>query len=115
LHVPPLLWISVNERIQADMGLFATKKAFDRLEDRLRALENTCSDLARDSKRRELEGIELYDKVRHQMSRMAKRAALDAKDTAFAPDVVENGEDLPTTDPISAAIHARRNRGFLEQ
>jgi len=97
------------------MGLFADKKAFARLEDRCKALEDICSDLARDGKRRELEGIELYDKVRHQMSRMAKRSALDAKENVIDNEPDPNGEDLPFIDPVSARIHARRKRGFLQQ
>jgi len=97
------------------MGLFANKKAFDRLGDRIKVLEDLCSDLARDSKRRELEGIELYDKVRHQMSRMAKRSALDAKENGIDNEPDLSGEDLPSIDPISERIHQRRKRGFLSQ
>ena len=55
-----------------------------------------------------LEWEELYDKVRHQMSRMSRRAKAD---------VAENGEDFEPNpdasgvdgvDPISAKILARR-------
>jgi len=90
------------------MGVFRTQKAVDRLEDRLARLETQVSDLGRESRKLELEFTDLYDKVRHQMSRMAKRDALARK---------ENGEDLVPdpdagslneTDPVSAAILARR-------
>ena len=96
-------------------SMFKQLKAIERLEDRLARTETLCSELSRDSKRLDLEFTDLYDKVRRQMSRMAKRYAVDAK---------ENGKDTPdepqaeldlSPDPISAAIHKRRNRGFLAQ
>ena len=95
------------------MGLFRHQKALDRLEDRLKRTEDLCADLQRDRKKLDLEFTDLYDKVRHQMSRMAKRDALAAK---------ENGEDFTEPadatseneiDPISAKILERRSRGFL--
>ena len=92
------------------MGLFATNRAVDRLEDRLRSLEIKCDDLERAKKSLDMEFTELYDKVSHQMSRMAKRYGR-AK---------ANGEDLQeelpivapvdVIDPISAQILDRRNR-----
>ena len=93
------------------MSIFATPKAFDRLEDRLKRLADDVSDLQRDRKKLDLEFTDLYDKVRHQMSRMAKRDALAAKENGGDPrDPGDPGEDA-----ISAAIHARRRGGFLAQ
>ena len=90
------------------MGVFRQQRAIDRLEDRLARCEVLCTDLQRENRKLELEFTDLYDKVRHQMSRMAKREALARK---------ENGEDLvaapdspsaPETDPVSASILRRR-------
>ena len=93
------------------MGLFANVKALERLEDRLRLVEGICDSLERDRKKLDLEFTDLYDKVRHQMSRMAKRDAVAQR---------ENGEDLipdapldqfPGVDPISKSIMLRRGMG----
>jgi len=92
------------------MGLWRHQKTFDRLEDRLRSLELKCDDLERGRKGLDLEFTELYDKVSHQMSRMAKRYARAEK---------ANGEELPTPDdssisdgidPVSRSILARRGK-----
>jgi len=93
------------------MSIFATPKALDRLEDRLKRLSDDVADLQRDRKKLDLEFTDLYDKVRHQMSRMAKRDALAAKENGELP--VVDGE--PTMDPVSAAIHERRRGGFLQK
>jgi len=96
------------------MALFRTMKAIDRLEDRIRTLELKQDDLHRTLSGLNLEFIELYDKVSHQMSRMAKRYARQQK---------ENGEDLPmpdapessdSVDPISRSILRRRGMGVPE-
>lgn len=92
------------------MGLFATAKAVDRLSDRIRDLEDECANLQRASRKLDLEFTELYDKVSHQMGRMAKRyatrtAANGADQEPEAPDMFLNH-----VDPISAKILARRNR-----
>ncbi len=90
------------------MGILRQQKAIDRLEDRLARCETLASDLQRENRKLELEFTDLYDKVRHQMSRMAKREALARK---------ENGEDLvvaadvdspPEIDAVSASILRRR-------
>jgi len=95
------------------MGLFSNQKALDRLEDRLTRTEDLCAALQRDRKKLDLEFTDLYDKVRHQMSRMAKRDALAAKENgADVGDELTENDDLGA-DPISAKIHARRARGFL--
>ena len=92
------------------MGLWRHQKTIDRLEDRLRSLELKCDDLERAKKGIDMEFTELYDKVSHQMSRMAKRYARAEK---------TNGEELPAEpvsetsdgiDPISKSILARRKR-----
>lgn len=92
------------------MSIYARQKALDRLDDRLRKLEDLCSSLERDRNKLDLEFTDLYDKVRHQMSRMAKRDAVSRK---------ENGEEvLPVLpddphahlDPISRSIMMRRSR-----
>ena len=90
------------------MSVFRLQKAFDRLEDRLQRTEQLCADLDRENKKLDLEFTDLYDKVRRQMSRMAKRYAVDQK---------ENGEDFEqpsaedttdSIDPISKSIMLRR-------
>lgn len=93
------------------MGVFRQQRAIDRLEDRIRTLEMKCDDLERSRRNLDLEFTELYDKVSHQMSRMAKRDARARK---------ANGDELPLepdltpsdgVDPISKAILERRARG----
>ena len=90
------------------MGIWRQQRTLDRLEDRLRSLELKCDDLERAKKSLDMEFTELYDKVSHQMSRMAKRYSRAEK---------TNGEELPPVselpsddgvDPISRAILARR-------
>ncbi len=92
------------------MSLFARQKAAERLEHRLIKLEDLCSSLESDRRKLDLEFSDLYDKVRHQMSRMAKRDAVSKK---------ENGEDLlvetvpdqfADLDPVSRSIMMRRSR-----
>ena len=90
------------------MSIFGNNTAADRLEERLATVENLCADLQRAKRSLELEFTELYDKVRHQMSRMAKRDAAAR----------QNGEDIPEEDappdpyahldPISKSIMLRR-------
>ncbi len=87
-------------------------RAIERLEDDLKAVRTQVTDLASANKRLELEWVETYDKVRHQLSRMARRGDLsNGKDPE--PIVPEDANAEPEVDPISAKIHARRSRGFL--
>jgi len=86
--------------------------ATERLEDRLKALSSDVGDLQAANKRLQLEWAETYDKVRHQMSRMARRGDLPPAGNGEEIPVPE-GSDEPQMDPISAGIHARRNRTFL--
>jgi len=97
------------------MGLFATNKAVELLRDRLQGLETEVETLKRERRGLDLEFTELYDKVSHQMSRMAKRHAAAAKN---------NGEDLGDEtpqdefshlDPISRSIMVRRANGGLQR
>jgi len=97
------------------MGLFANQKALDGLQDRLGALELKCEGLERAKKSIDMEFTELYDKVSHQMSRMAKRYSRAEKPNGEDLIQPKDNETSSDTDPVSAAILARRNRGYLAQ
>jgi len=71
-------------------------------------VENQCADLQRAKRSLELEFTELYDKVRHQMSRMAKRDAAARKNGEDVPDVDAPPDPLGHLDPISKSIMLRR-------
>jgi len=90
------------------MAVFVKNKALDRLEDRLRALELKFDDLDRLNRKLDLEFTELYDKVRHQMSRMAKRDALARKNDDDPPEIEQDDLPFPDADPISRSILLRR-------
>jgi len=92
-------------RIQADMSLFGDNKALERIEDRLQRIETLCADLERENRKLGLEYIELYDKVKRQMSRMAKRSAVDAAEINAEPIIDEPDDGV---DPISRSILQRR-------
>ena len=96
--------------------LFRSEKrailAVERLQDSLQALTTKVDSLESASRKLELEWVETYDKIRHQMSRMARRGDL-AKGTGPDPIVDPEANDEPVIDPISAGIHARRSRSFL--
>jgi len=87
------------------MGLFASKKAVAALAFRLGELSSEVRTMTSTIRSLELEYIELYDKVRHQMSRMAKRAAVEPALPINDEEVVEVDDGL---DPISRKILARR-------
>lgn len=91
--------------IEALMGLFSDTKALERLQDRLAKQEVVSDDLAREVRGLKLEYIELYDKVRHQMSRMAKRTAVATRET-IEEEIIE--EEIDGVDPISREILALR-------
>jgi len=85
-------------------------------QDRCTSLEGDIRKLQTSQKHLELEWTELYDKVRHAMSRISKRAERAEKAAAEEP-FYGNGPDPAQgeqlTDPISAKILARRqNRGL---
>ena len=87
------------------MSIFGQQKAIERLTDRLAKVQDTCDDLLRDRRKLDLEFTELYDKVSRQMSRMAKRYAVDKKENGEQPaeEIIDDG-----LDPISRSILLRR-------
>lgn len=87
------------------MSLWLNKKAIERLEFRIVKVEVVLADLERQNRKLGLEYIELYDKVKRQMSRMAKRSAVDALELNDEPVEVAPDDGL---DPISREILARR-------
>ena len=90
------------------MGIFSQQRAIERLSDRLESIDNVVSELVRDRKKLDLEFTDLYDKVRRQMSRMAKRAAVDDKGNGFDAVVPEIPEGYEHLDPVSRSIMLRR-------
>ena len=87
-------------------------RAAERLEDRFDGLTSQVNELESANKRLQLEWVETYDKVRHQLSRMARRGDL-SKGNGDNEIVDETATGEPLMDPISAKIHARRNRSYL--
>jgi len=89
--------------------MFGAKLAVEALEDRCRKLEHRCEDLERSHKGLALEWEELYDKVRHQMSRMSRRSKADAKpsDEIEVDETVNAGGH--SVDTVSERIHRRRS------
>ena len=92
------------------MTVFGKKTALAELSFRLGELSVEVQELRTKHKHLELEWEELYDKVRHQMSRMSRRAKLEEKSNGGA---LENSSfETPSdgVDPISRSILARRAR-----
>jgi len=92
------------------MTLFAKKIAPAELSFRLGELSAEVQELKTKHKHLELEWEELYDKVRHQMARMSRRAKADAKVNGEEPEVEVSDEPFPGADPISRSIMMRRAR-----
>jgi len=90
------------------MGVWRHQRTLDRLEDRLRSLEIKCDDLERAKKGLDMEFTELYDKVSHQMSRMAKRYSRAEKAGEIESQNDSPTDDYPAIDPISKSIMMRR-------
>ena len=92
------------------MGLFRQEKAIEMLDDRLLRVEQLCADQERERRKLDLEFVDLYDKVKRQMSRMAKRYAVDQKENGetLIPDGDSSSSD--SLDPISKSIMLRRAR-----
>jgi len=88
--------------------MFKNKLAVELLEDRCRSLEHRCEDLERSHKGLALEWEELYDKVRHQMSRMSRRVKVTQSDAQNGKDAEPQPEYESGLDPISAGILRRR-------
>ena len=97
------------------MGIFARVRTAERLENRLVRLEDLCSGLERDRRKLDLEFTDLYDKVRHQMSRMAKRDAASQKENGGDPPVDLPDDPFPDADPISRSIMMRRSKGAFQK
>jgi len=87
------------------MSLFGNITAVELLEGRLAELEAKHDALGRTIRGLELEYIELYDKVRHQMSRMSKRVRVDERNRTEVEEVVDPDDGV---DPISREILALR-------
>jgi len=92
------------------MAVFGKKTALAELSFRLGELSTEVEQLKTKHKHLELEWEELYDKVRHQMSRMSRRAKADAKANGEAPDITPDNETSSGIDPISRSIMMRRAR-----
>ena len=90
------------------MSIFGQQKAIDRLEDRCKRLETQHDDTERTIRKLDLEFGDLYDKVKRQMSRMSKRAALDAKENGEGAEFETSSPPGNDIDPISASILRRR-------
>ena len=93
------------------MSIWQTQKALERLEDRLRHVEIKCEGLDSANRKLELEFIELFDKVSHQMSRMAARHRKAEKENGGLPEPEPAASHLDSLDPISRSIMLRRGRG----
>jgi len=52
----------------------------------------------------------LYDKVRHQMSRMSKRVSVDQAANGGVLEEVDEPHGIARVDPVSARILARRSQ-----
>ncbi len=87
---------------------FRTQRAIERLEDRLRAVELKCDEQERQYRSLALEYEELWDKVRHNMSRISKRLAVSKKEEEIEPASENANETSGLLDPISESILLRR-------
>lgn len=90
------------------MSIFATSKALTAIAFRLGELDIEVRSMKTASRALELEFSELYDKVRHQMSRMSKRDAIARKNGEDIPEVDEPPGLYDHLDPISKKIMMRR-------
>ncbi len=90
------------------MSVFRVQRTIERIEDRLQRTEQLCADLQRENKKLDLEFTDLYDKVRRQMSRMAKRYSGDQKENGKEFEETPNDSATDSLDPISRSIMMRR-------
>ena len=97
------------------MTAWGTKKALERLDDRLRAVEIKCESHESAYRKLDLEFTELYDKVSHQMSRMAMRHKKAQKENGELPAEESAPSHLDSLDPISRSIMLRRGRVGVEK
>jgi len=86
-----------------------TKRAIGRLAVRQEKLTDAIVELERDMRIHKVELLEIYDKIHRLFGRIAKRAAIDNPPLPLEPLPPEAAE--PVIDDISAAIHARRDKG----
>jgi len=93
------------------MSLFATTKALGRALDSIAKLQDDVADLQRARRKLDLEFTELYDKVSHQMGRMAKRYAARTKANEVLDEEEPEVEPVIGADAISQAIFLRRTGG----
>jgi len=93
------------------MSIFALDKAVKRLTVHMEDLSARVASLETANRSLQLEYVELYDKVRHQMSRMARRAPVDPAPAEEVPADLDGAASALGVDPISAKILARRGIG----
>jgi len=96
------------------MGIFATDREVRRLRSSIAELQDDVAELKRTSRSLELEFTELYDKVRHQMSRMAKRDAMRAQVVEEPEGETPLPAEVNGVDAISQKILDRRSRGAFQ-
>ncbi len=96
------------------MGLFATSNDVKRLRRTILELQDDVTELKRTSRSLELEFTELYDKVRHQMSRMSKRDAHRDKVLETPEEEILDDDGVIGSDRISQSILLRRARGAMK-
>ena len=97
------------------MGLFATSKEVRSLNDQLREQRDRVQDLESDCKHLRLEWEELYDKVRHQMSRMSKRSSAALPSNGDQQPSEQPSEPYADLDPVSRSIMLRRARQSIQR
>ena len=95
------------------MGVFRSKTAQRELENDIWQLKKQVGDLESANKRLTLEFEELYDKVRHQMARMSRRAKAAADETSTDPLNPDVNSASDSVDPISKSILLRRGMGGM--
>jgi len=97
------------------MGLFATAKEVRLLSEQLREQRDRVQDLESACKHLRLEWEELYDKVRHQMSRMSKRSSVESPLNDATPTPGSDAEPYAELDPVSRSIMLRRARQSIQR
>jgi len=92
------------------MSLFGKKTAEFSLVESLEAFGLRLSTLESEMRMLQTEYLDTHDKMKRLMSRVAKRAAIDAGNGP-EPPILETSTSSGL-DPISAKIHARRGDGI---
>lgn len=92
--------------------MWKQQKRVEMLEEDLRALRNKVETLESKGRSLELEYVDLYDKVKRQMSRMAKRYAVDQSENETTNPPTNADSRLDGLDPVSKSIMLRRARQF---